>query len=73
MLPTHRKATHPGEILLEEFLLPLGVSQDELVQSLGASWTQSKLRAIISGNRSISSQDAIDLADVLGTSAEFWN
>jgi len=72
MLPTRRKPTHPGEILLEEFLLPVGISQTEFVQHLGGTWTQSKLSAIISGKRAITEGVALDLGDALGTSAEFW-
>lgn len=72
MLPTRRKPTHPGEILLEEFLLPLGISQAEFVEHLGGTWTQPKLSAIISGRRAITEGVALDFADALGTSAEFW-
>ena len=72
MLPTHRKPTPPGQILLEEFLIPLNISQTEFVEHLGGTWTQPKLSAIISGKRSITEGVALDLADALGTSAEFW-
>jgi antitoxin HigA-1 len=72
MLPTHRKPTSPGKILLEEFLEPLGVSQSDFAKHLGGTWTQPKLSAIISGNRSITEEIALDLADALGTSPEFW-
>src|SRR5579872_4902271 len=72
MLPTHRKPTLPGKILLEEFLEPLGISQSDFVKHLGGTWTQPKLSAIISGKRSVTEEIALDLADALGTSAEFW-
>jgi antitoxin HigA-1 len=72
MLPTHRKPTPPGQILLEEFLIPLDISQTEFVEHLGGTWTQPKLSAIITGKRSITEEIALDLADALGTSAEFW-
>lgn len=72
MLPTHRKPTHPGKILLEEFLIPLGLSQSEFAEHLGGTWTQPKLSAIISGKRAITEEIALDLADALGTSPEFW-
>jgi addiction module HigA family antidote len=72
MLSTHRKPTEPGKILWEEFLLPLGFTQSEFVQHLGGSWTQPKLSAIIRGKRAITEEIALDLADALGTSAEFW-
>jgi addiction module HigA family antidote len=72
MLPTHRKPTMPGKILLEEFLEPLGISQSDFAQHLGGTWTQPKLNAIICGKRSITEEIALDLADALGTSPEFW-
>lgn len=72
MLPTHRKPTSPGKILLEEFLLPLGISQSEFALHLGGSWTQPKLSAIIHSKRSITEEIALDFADALGTSPEFW-
>jgi antitoxin HigA-1 len=72
MLPTHRKPTAPGKILLEEFLLPLGISQSDFAKHLGGSWTQPKLSAIISGKRSITEEIALDFADALGTTPEFW-
>lgn len=72
MLPTHRKPTLPGEILLEEFLNPLGISQTTFVEHLGGTWTQPKLSAIIRGKRAITEEIALDFADALGTTAEFW-
>ena len=72
MLPTHRRPTSPGKILLEEFLLPLGISQSDFALHLGGSWTQPKLSAIIHGKRSITEEIALDFADALGTSPEFW-
>jgi addiction module HigA family antidote len=72
ILPTHRKPTPPGQILLEEFLIPLGISQIEFVQRLGGTWTESKLSSIISGKSTITEEIAQNLADELGTSAEFW-
>lgn len=72
MLPTHRKPTEPGKILLEEFLLPYGITQSEFAEHLGGSWTQPKLSALISGKRAITEEIALDFADALGTSPEFW-
>jgi|GEM_PF-1214858 len=72
MLPTHRKPTSPGKILLEEFLMPLMISQREFALHLGGSWTQPKLSAIIHGKRSITEDIALDFADAFGTSPEFW-
>ena len=72
MLPTHRKPMAPGKILLEEFLIPLGIARADFIKHLGGSWTQSKLDAIISGEVSITLEIALDFARVLGTSPEFW-
>jgi antitoxin HigA-1 len=72
MLPTHRKPTEPGKILLEEFLNPLNITQAKFVEHLGGSWTQPKLSAIINGKKSITESIALDFADALGTSPEFW-
>src|SRR3989344_4645662 len=72
MLPTHRKPTLPGKILQEEFLVPLGISQVDFAKHLGGAWTQPKLSAIIRGKRSVTEDIALDFADALGTSAEFW-
>ncbi len=72
MLPTHRKPTEPGKILLAEFLVPLGIIQTEFAEHLGGSWTQPKLSAVISGKRAITEEISLDLADALGTSPEFW-
>jgi len=72
MLPTNRKPTSPGKILLEEFLIPLGISQSDFARHLGGSWTQPKLSAVIHGKRSITEEIALDFADALGTTPEFW-
>jgi addiction module HigA family antidote len=72
MLPKNRSPTHPGEILLEEFLKPLQLSQEQFAQYLGGSWTQPKISEIINKKRRITESIALDFADVLGTSAEFW-
>lgn len=72
MLPKHRKPTEPGKILLEEFLMPLNITQMAFVKHLGGSWTQPKLSAIIAGKKSITEVIALDFADALGTSPEFW-
>lgn len=72
MLPKYRQPTHPGEILLEEFLKPLRISQRELTNHLGGSWTQPKISAIINKKRGITEAIALDFSDVFGTTPEFW-
>lgn len=69
-LPRHRSPTHPGEMLLEEFLKPLGVSQSAFAIRLGVSFP--RLNEIIRGKRGVTPDTALRLARVLGTSADFW-
>lgn len=61
---------HPGEILLEEFLVPAGVTQSAFAKKIG--WTRARLNELIKGKRGISAEAALDLADTLGTSAKVW-
>jgi len=72
MLPKNRCPAHPGVILLNHFLQPLGISQAEFVRHLGHSWTAAKLNEIIKGKRGVSLDVALDFADSLGTSPQFW-
>jgi antitoxin HigA-1 len=69
-LPKHLPPTHPGEMLLEEFLKPLGVSQSAFAIRLGVSFP--RLNEIIRGKRSVTPDTALRLARVLGMSADFW-
>jgi addiction module HigA family antidote len=61
---------HPGEILLEEFLEPKGVTQASLAEKIG--WTKTRLNELIKGKRGITAAAALDLADALGTSPKLW-
>lgn len=61
---------HPGEILFEEFLEPLGLTQVEFAQRIG--WTPARLNELIKGKRGITAAAALDLAEALGTSARLW-
>ena len=61
---------HPGEILLEEFLEPMDMSQSAFAEKLG--WTKAKLNELIKGKRGITAETALDLADALGTSPKLW-
>jgi addiction module HigA family antidote len=69
-LPTKRPPTHPGEMLLEEFLKPLGISQSAFAVRLGISFP--RLNEIIRRKRGITPDTALRLAHVLGMSADFW-
>jgi addiction module HigA family antidote len=62
--------THPGEMLQEEFLVPLGVSQSDFARRLGVSFP--RLNDLIHGRRGVSTDTALRLARVLGTSPELW-
>jgi len=72
MLPRNRAPTHPGEMLFEEFLKPLNISQEQFALHLGGSWTQPKISEIVNKKRRVTEAIALDFADALGTSAEFW-
>ncbi|MGH8658709.1 MAG: HigA family addiction module antitoxin [Gammaproteobacteria bacterium] len=61
---------HPGEILLEEFLNPAGITQTAFAKKLG--WTRARLNELIKGKRGITAEAALDLAEALGTSAKLW-
>jgi len=61
---------HPGEILLEQFLKPAGVSQAIFARKLG--WTTTRLNELIKGKRGITADSALDLAKALRTSAKLW-
>lgn len=61
---------HPGEILLEEFLQPAGITQTAFSEQLG--WTRARLNELIKGKRGITAESALDLAGILGTSPKLW-
>ncbi len=70
MKPKHRKPTHPGEILLEEFLTPMEITQAELARKMGIS--VSSVNALVNGKRDMTAETAILLSRTLKTSSEFW-
>lgn len=61
---------HPGEILLEEFLVPLEISAYKLSKDTGIP--QSRISAIVKGNRRMTADTALRLAKYFGNSAKFW-
>ena len=69
-VPTHRTPTHPGEMLLEEFLIPIGLSQQELANAIGVPYQ--RINEIVNGRRGMTPSTALRLARFLGTSASFW-
>ena len=65
-----KKPFHPGEILLEEFLEPMGVTQAAFAEKIG--WTKTRLNELIKGKRGLTAATALDLSEVLGTSPKLW-
>ncbi len=70
MLPHNRIPTHPGEILVEEFMIPLNLTQAALAEYLGVPLQE--INEIVKGKRGITSETAWLLAQAFQTSPEFW-
>ncbi len=64
------KPVHPGEILLEEFLKPMGISQYRLAKDI--SVPARRINEIVHGSRSVSADTALRLGRYFGTTARFW-
>jgi len=64
------RAVHPGEILYEEFLKPMNISQNQLGRNLGVS--PRRINEIVNGKRSITADTALRLSVYFGNSASFW-
>lgn len=69
-VPTHRPPTHPGEMLMEEFLLPMGITQRELADGIRVPYQ--RVNEIINGRRGVTPSTALRLARFFGMSADFW-
>jgi antitoxin HigA-1 len=69
-IPRERPPTRPGEMLLEEFIKPLGLSQTELAEWIGVSYP--RLNEIVNGKRSVTPDTALRLEQVFGVDAQFW-
>lgn len=69
-IPTHREPTHPGEMLLEEFLNPMGLTQRELADAIGVPYQ--RVNEIVNRRRGITPSTALRLAQFFGTSTGFW-
>lgn len=70
MIPKNRKATHPGEVLIKEFIEPLGLTQQEVADHLGVPIQ--RINEIIKGKRGISTDTAWLLSEAFETTPEFW-
>jgi addiction module HigA family antidote len=69
-IPTHREPTHPGEILLEDFLKPKNLTQSQVAEELGIPLN--RVNELIRGKRGITADTALRLAKRFKTSAMFW-
>lgn len=69
-IPTHRPPTHPGEMLLEEFLKPMGLTQQQLAEAIHLPYQQ--IDEIINGYRGISPSTALRLGKYFKMSPDFW-
>src|SRR5258708_34211840 len=69
-IPSHRKPTHPGEMLVEEFLKPMSLTQRELAKALHVPYQ--RVNEIVNGRRGMTASTALRLARYFGMSADFW-
>lgn len=69
-VPTHREPTHPGEMLIEEFLAPNGLTQRELAKSIHVPYQ--RVNEIINKKRGITPSTALRLAKFFSMSEDFW-
>lgn len=69
-VPTNRPPTHPGEMLLEEFLNPMGISQKDLADNIHVPYQ--RVNEIVNGRRGITPSTALRLAKFFDMSADFW-
>ena len=69
-IPANRPPTHPGEMLTEEFLVPLGISQSRLALEIKVPFQ--RINLIVNGKRAVTPDTALRLARYFGTSADFW-
>ena len=70
MIPKRRKPVHPGNILLQEFLKPMRLSQVELAHRMGVP--VQRVNTLVNGKRDVTAETAILLSRVLKTTPEFW-
>jgi antitoxin HigA-1 len=69
-VPTHRAPTHPGEMLMEEFLKPMGLTQRQLAEAIHVPYQ--RINEIVNGRRGITPNTALRLERFLGMSCGFW-
>lgn len=69
-VPTHRRPTHPGQMLREEFLEPMGITQRELADAIEVPYQ--RVNELVNGRRGVTPSTALRLSQFLGTSVDFW-
>jgi len=69
-VPTNRTPTHPGEMLLEEFLAPMGITQRELADAIHVPYQ--RVNDLINGRRGMTPNTALSLAKFFGNTPAFW-
>lgn len=69
-IPSHRPPTHPGEVLLEDFLAPMGLTQRHLADAIQVPYQ--RINELINRRRGVTPSTALRLAQFFGTSAGFW-
>lgn len=69
-IPTHQAPTHPGELLLEEFLNPMGLSQQDLADGIRVPYQ--RVNELVNGRRGITPSTALRLAKFFGTTPDLW-
>ena len=69
-IPTHREPTHPGDILLQEFLQPLGITQRDLATAIQVPFQ--RVNQVVRRKRGVTPSTALRLSRFLGSSPDFW-
>jgi addiction module HigA family antidote len=69
-IPTHRAPTHPGEMLREEFLIPMGMTQRQLADAIHVPYQ--RINELANERRGVTPSTALRLAKFFGTSPDFW-
>ena len=69
-IPTNRTPTHPGEMLLEEFLIPMKMTQRELANAIHVPYQ--RINDLVNGRRGVTPSSALRLAKYFGNSPDFW-
>lgn len=70
LIPTHRRPATPGEMLVEEFLRPLGITQTSFAERIGVTYP--RLNEIVNGKRGVTPDTALRFAKALDTTPDFW-